>query len=110
MTDIFNLLSLSLGDAIPAEPDPLEEMEEFIDSVMLAADMAAESRGFFMLTVSVEPVDGKLSYVPRIFCTCASDEIADIIQSEILNIAAVAHEESSLEKLKAILKKRGKSQ
>jgi hypothetical protein len=103
--DLFNLLEDSLNNT---STEPMDEMEDFIDNVMLAADMAADSSGFFMITVTIENVDGKMAYVPRIFCTCADDDIATIIESEIVNIAAEAHRESSLEKLKKLLRKRSK--
>ncbi len=115
MNELFELLEDSLN-CRPVKPQfydqETEEMEEFIDNVMFAADMAAESRGFFMITVSLESVDGKLAYVPRLFAACADDDIATIIQSEIWNIAAITHDETpidegtSFERLRRILRKR----
>lgn len=109
MDDLFELLEESLNNR-PVKPkfydQETEEMEEFIDNVMLAADMAAESRGFFMITVSVEPVDGKIAYVPRLFASCADDDIATVIHAELLNIAAISHQQTSFDKLKKLLRRR----
>lgn len=111
--DIFNLLEDSLSESEeikrPYDQEAEDDMDEFMDNVMLAADMAADSRGFFMITITIESVKGRLAYVPRLFAAFADDDVADVLQTEIVNVAHIIEEqEPRSSRLRRMLRRRRK--
>jgi hypothetical protein len=102
MIDLFNLLDNSLRNRKVQEVSE----EDFIDGVMQSADLASEGRGFLMISVGITPINGKMAYVPTIISLCANDDVATVIESEILQLAAMSHEHTTFDKLKSIIRKR----